>query len=132
MITIRQIERLFNDQQWPRLYGELMANRPEALSLHQHPSATAPRVALIAIDVQKCSKLSHIFKTQDEALAATLCRVVPISALAMIRLDELSQAHHPFYRRLLNVILTSQQSDGGWGDLLTTALCVRALIAGGA
>jgi hypothetical protein len=61
-----------------------------------------------------------------------LARVVPVAALAMIRLDELSQAHHPFYRRLLNVILTSQQPDGGWGDPLTTALCVRALIAGGA
>src|SRR5688572_13273069 len=105
MITIRQIERLFNDQQWPRLYHELIANRPEALSLHQQTPAAAPRVASIASDVPKSPKNSHIFRMEAEGLATRLSRVVPISALAMIRLDELSQAHHPFYRRLLNVIL---------------------------
>src|SRR4051812_7272654 len=65
------------------------------------------------------------------ALEGALARVVPIAALGMIRLDELTQGHTALYRRLLNVVLTSQQSDGGWGDPMATALCVRALLCGG-
>jgi hypothetical protein len=65
------------------------------------------------------------------ALEPQLARAVPVAALGMIRLDELSQSHAPIYRRLLNVVLTAQQSDGGWGDLMTTAICVRALLCGG-
>ena len=64
------------------------------------------------------------------ALEAALGRAVPTAALALIRLDELTQAHTPLYRRLLNVVLTAQQPDGGWGDLMTTAVCVRALLCG--
>ena len=60
-----------------------------------------------------------------------LARVVPIAALGMIRLDELSQSHTSMYRRLLNVVLTAQQPDGGWGDAMTTALAVRALLGDG-
>jgi hypothetical protein len=113
MITIRQIERLFNDQQWSRLLRELLANRPENPWLS---------------DATECDEMRHF--SRECAMRHPLAAVVPIAALAMIRLDELNQAGHPFYRRLLNVILTSQQKDGGWGDLLVTSLCVRALIAG--
>jgi hypothetical protein len=65
------------------------------------------------------------------ALEPVLARVVPIAALGLIRLDELSQSGSPLYRRLLNVVLTAQQADGGWGDPMITALCVRALLCGG-
>lgn len=111
MITVRQIERLFNDQQWPRLLRELLANRPEC-------------------DSPNCPNLPHKFNLLPHPLAP-LAGMLPIAALAIIRLDELTQSHHPLYHRLLNVILTSQQKDGGWGDLLVSALCIRALIAGG-
>jgi hypothetical protein len=60
-------------------------------------------------------------------LDAILSRVVPTAALGMIRLDELSQSQTSMYRRLMNVVLTSQQH-GGWGDVMTTALAVRALL----
>ncbi len=40
---------------------------------------------------------------------------IPAAAMGMIRLDELNQAHNPLYRKLLNTVITSQQSDGGWG-----------------
>jgi hypothetical protein len=59
-----------------------------------------------------------------------LARVVPIAALGMIRLDELSQSHTSMYRRLLNVVLSAQHPDGGWGDVLGTALALRALMGG--
>lgn len=62
------------------------------------------------------------------ALDGVLARVVPIAALGMIRLDELSQSHTALYRRLLNVVLTAQQPDGGWGDPMVSAVCVRALL----
>src|SRR4029077_1477677 len=52
------------------------------------------------------------------------------AALAVIRLDELSQSYLPLYSRLIRAILCQQQEDGGWGDLPTTALCLRALLAG--
>ena len=48
-------------------------------------------------------------------------------AMALIRLDELSQAHVPLYRRLLNRLITLQHPDGGWLDPATTALCAKAL-----
>jgi len=64
-------------------------------------------------------------------LDEVLCRVVPIAALGMIRLDELSQSQTSMYRRLLNVLLTAQNPDGGWGDAMTTALAVRALLGNG-
>jgi len=99
MTTIRQIERLFQEQRWSRLWEELLANRPEAQLLRTGDSQT------------------------DQ-----LCRIVPIAALAMIRMDELAQSHHPFYRRLLNILLTSQQKDGGWSDVRSTSLCLRALL----
>ena len=97
MITVRHIERLFEDHQHRRLYRELIAGRPEATF----------------------------------ALEPVLARAVPIAALGMIRLDELSQSHTGLYRRLLNVVLTAQQADGGWTDPMTTALCLRALLSGG-
>jgi hypothetical protein len=97
MITIRHIERLFDDHQHRRLYRELIGGRPEATF----------------------------------ALEPVLARAVPLAALGMIRLDELSQSHTALYRRLLNVVLTAQQADGGWIDPMTTALCLRALLSGG-
>jgi hypothetical protein len=53
-----------------------------------------------------------------------------IAALVLIRLDELAQSHVPLYSRLLKMILAAAEGDGGWGDPLTTALCLRALITG--
>jgi hypothetical protein len=143
MITIRQIERLFNDQSWDKLALELTANRPETPTgdRTQFGSASTHRAAELAAEVVCGFAMTkhdpaefpitpRRFKTSAPTLPASLIGVVPVAALAIIRLDELTQAGHPFYRRLLNVILTSQQKDGGWGDLFVTALCLRALIAG--
>ncbi len=63
-------------------------------------------------------------------LEAEFGRCVPAAALAIIRMDELTQSHHPLYRTLLNVLIVGQEADGGWGDLMTTALCIRALTCG--
>jgi hypothetical protein len=52
------------------------------------------------------------------------------AAMAVVRLDELTQSHVPLYGRLVRAILTAQEADGGWGDPATTALCVRALLCG--
>jgi hypothetical protein len=50
------------------------------------------------------------------------------AAIAVIRLDELSQAHVPVCSQLIRTILANQQADGGWGDPAVTALCLRALL----
>ena len=67
--------------------------------------------------------------------AAILSRVEGSTALAaaastIVRLDELSQSGSRLCSVLLRTLLAAQQADGGWGDLLTTTLCVRALCAG--
>jgi hypothetical protein len=61
-------------------------------------------------------------------LTDELSRNVPAAALALIRLDELNQSHHPLTQKLIHCILSAQESDGGWGDPLVTALCLRALL----
>jgi hypothetical protein len=62
-------------------------------------------------------------------LIAELSRNLPAAALALIRMDELNQSHHPLAQKLIHLIISQQESDGGWGDPLITALCIRALLA---
>ena len=57
-------------------------------------------------------------------------QALPAAAMAVIRLEELSQTHTPLYARLIRAILAGQDPDGGWGELATTALCLRALLGG--
>jgi hypothetical protein len=61
-------------------------------------------------------------------LVAELSRAVPAAALAIIRLDELNQANHPLNGKLIRTIIAAQEGDGGWGDPVITALCLRALM----
>src|SRR5437870_2978557 len=56
------------------------------------------------------------------------CRATPAAAMAMIRLDELNQSHHPLQAKLLRTLIATQEADGGWGDPIATALAVRALL----
>lgn len=56
-------------------------------------------------------------------------RGVLAAAMSAARLDELSQAHHPFCGKMIQAVLRAQDADGGWGDPLATALCLRALLA---
>jgi len=62
-------------------------------------------------------------------LASELITPLAAAALALIRLDELDQSHVPLAGKLLRTILLSQHADGGWSDPMTTALCLRALLA---
>jgi hypothetical protein len=52
------------------------------------------------------------------------------AALAVIKLDELDQAYAKIYSKLIKVIVSAQEADGGWGDVVTTTLCLRALLCG--
>jgi hypothetical protein len=61
-------------------------------------------------------------------LLAELARPVPSAALALIRLDELNQGVHPLNEKLIRTIIAAQEGDGGWGDLIVSALCLRALM----
>jgi hypothetical protein len=54
----------------------------------------------------------------------------PAAAMALIRMDELSQAHVPLYGQLLRTVLAAQLLDGSWGDPATTAVCLRSLLCG--
>jgi hypothetical protein len=96
MITVRQMERLWQAKSYERLFRELLAARPEA-SLR---------------------------------MQLELGRSIPTAALAIIRLDELSQGYVPLYSQLVRTVLNDQHADGGWGDPMTTAICLRALMCG--
>lgn len=63
-------------------------------------------------------------------LGVNTARALPAAAMAIIRLDELSQSHVKLYSTLLKTVLAAQEADGGWGDLVTTAFCLRALFCG--
>lgn len=49
------------------------------------------------------------------------------AALALVRLDEFNQSHTSVCGELVRTLLSAQEADGGWGDPMTTSLCVRAL-----
>jgi hypothetical protein len=93
MLTLRQIERLWNASDFARLARELLAGRTE----------------LTARGLLDCAHRT------------------PCAALALIRIDEFSQNHHPLAARLVRQLLASQDPDGGWGDAATTAIVLRAL-----
>ena len=52
------------------------------------------------------------------------------AALAIIRLSELNQPHASIYAELIRVLVRMQDRDGGWGEPMLTALCIRALQSG--
>ena len=60
---------------------------------------------------------------------STESRLVPAAALAAIRLVELNQSHLPLQGKLIRALIATQESDGGWGDPLMTALALRALLS---
>jgi hypothetical protein len=96
MITVRQIERLWDAKHLRQLARELLRGRPEA----------------------------------SERAEGDLARVAPAAAMGLVRLEELTQASVPLHERLLQIVLRSQEADGGWGDAMATAVCLRALLCG--
>jgi hypothetical protein len=58
----------------------------------------------------------------------SLGRALPAAAMAVIRMDELSQNYLPIFAKMTRTVLLAQDSDGGWGDVMTTALCLRSLL----
>lgn len=71
------------------------------------------------------ARIESSFRLETEMARAPLA-----AAMALIRLEELSQSHVPLYVKLLKAILASQDADGGWGEPVATALCLRALSCG--
>lgn len=63
-------------------------------------------------------------------LGVTTGRALPAAAMGVVRLDELAQNHVPLYGRLIRAIIAAQEADGGWGDPVVSALCLRALLCG--
>jgi len=61
-------------------------------------------------------------------LVGELSQSVPVAALGLIRLDALTQGAHPLNEKLIRTILAAQEADGGWGDPVVSALCLRALM----
>jgi hypothetical protein len=93
MLTVRQIERLWQLRAYNRLIDELCTGRAEAVGgirqLVQGPVAAA--------------------------------------ALTVIRLSELCQGNQPRVAAMVRYVCASRRPDGGFGDTVTTALCLRAL-----
>lgn len=74
--------------------------------------------------------LDELITPRVEALAAAELTETPAAsaaAMALVRLDEMLQPQAPICSKLIRTLLALQDKDGGWGDVATTALCVRAL-----
>jgi hypothetical protein len=63
----------------------------------------------------------------EAAVVAELSHTPAAAAMALIRLDELNLPYAAICSRLIRALVALQEADGGWGDIATTALCVRAL-----
>jgi hypothetical protein len=50
------------------------------------------------------------------------------AALGLIRLDEMYRPDAQICLRLIHALIALQEKDGGWGDAITTALALRALM----
>ena len=77
--------------------------------------------------------LQHLLQPraeQSDRLAAELTGGVAAAAMVVVRLDEMSQSFAPLYAEAVRVVLAAQNADGGWGDPMVTALCIRALLCG--
>jgi len=61
-------------------------------------------------------------------LGVDTTRPVCAAALGVIRLDELGQGSATICSTLIKTIIAAQDADGGWGDLVASALCLRALL----
>ena len=73
-------------------------------------------------------ELLHARVEFSPRLVAELAHPVATAAMALIRLDELNQGFHPLTQKLIRTIIAAQEGDGGWGDLMVSALCLRALM----
>ena len=76
---------------------------------------------------------ANVVSTRPEAglkLGIDATRPVSAAAMAIIRLDELDQSHVRLYSKLVRALLAAKEADGGWGDVITTSMCVRALLCG--
>jgi hypothetical protein len=96
MLTIRQVERLWQLKAHERLIDELCSGRAEAVG----------------------------------GIRQLLRGALPAAALTIIRMNELHQSHLPQVAKMVRFVLASQQADGGFGDAVTTAICLRALASG--
>jgi len=73
------------------------------------------------------SRPETLFASRLQQVSQTLTA----AALGMIRLDELNQVHVSLFSRFIRTLVGAQEADGGWGDAMLTALCVRALLVSG-
>jgi hypothetical protein len=55
---------------------------------------------------------------------------VAAAALALVRFDELACPDHEPAREFLRCVLAAQRPDGGFGSMVLSAVCLRALLAG--
>ncbi len=75
----------------------------------------------------------HLLGPRAEAsprLMSELTGPVAAAAMVVIRLDEMSQTFAPLYAEAVRVIVAAQTPQGGWGEPMLTALCLRALMCG--
>lgn len=96
MLTIRQIDKLWQLKAYERLLDELCTGRAESTG----------------------------------GIRQLIHGPIAAAALVVIRMDELHQGHLPQVRNAIKYLLTQQSAQGGWGDAVTSVLCLRALARG--
>jgi hypothetical protein len=83
-------------------------------------------------DTRKYSRLLHdlVAYRLESCVEAELIEHASANAaaLALIRLDEMYRPDAQICIRLTLTLIAMQEKDGGWGDAITTALVLRALM----
>jgi hypothetical protein len=116
--TAKTVQNLWNSGAYSRLMQVLTFGRPEAAALYGRISS------INACEIHAANhSLQQLFDSRSLRIAA--------ASMAIIRLDELGLPHHPVVGQLLRAVVSSQDSDGGWGQVTTTAIAVRALLCSG-
>ncbi|HEV8378432.1 MAG TPA: hypothetical protein VGP99_06245 [Tepidisphaeraceae bacterium] len=142
MITVRQLERLWQEKAFARISGLLLEMRPESsLRLAQELTRATPIAAVVIIRLDElaqahtpfCSRMIRTILAAQEldgGFGDALTTTLAIRALSC------SSGHGPAIDRALNYLGTLQKEDGSWpriplrrfpGDAFTTALILYHL-----
>ena len=138
MQTVRHIERLWNARQYAKLFGELIANRPEStfrLEIDSPTSTIAAAMGIIRLDELNQAQVP-LYSTFIRALVASQDRDggwgdATITTLCL-RALMLGKGHGEAIERGLAYLATLQKPDGLWPKIpfrrMPGDACVSAFV----
>jgi hypothetical protein len=135
MMTVRQMQRLWDTRQFKRLVEEISSQRIEALAadeLTDHPAVAAAAWGLIRLEelnqpqVPLCRILINVLVARQESDGGW--GDVAVTAL-VLRALSLWEGHGPAIERGMHYLAQLQQPDGIWPKIPIRRLCADAVVS---